>query len=252
MAALPHGLDITLCLVHFLLGIEQGFLLFSVHVLLVRAVGVYHLRERGGDAQVRDASAVEGERHVAVIIGVHNEVGGYLLQAASFCLAKGCPRLGIELSYLFMDNRRLLGREAHRLGYLVPMLLDEVVEMMADDLFHEALEFAFRPSGNLQEQALLERAGANAGGIEGLQNLQHLLNLFHRHINAVIDGQLIADVVKALSEQSIAVERADKILHDLLLLLSELCLSHLLFELVVERCGVAPYRLLIVGVRISL
>ena len=119
------------------------------------------------------------------------------------------------------------------------MLLDEVVEMVADDLFHQTLELTVGSARYLQEQAFLERAGPDARRVEGLQDLQDLLYLLHRHVDAVVDGELIT-------------EGADEILHDLLLLIGELRLAHLLFELVVERGGVAPHRLLIVGIRVGL
>ena len=132
------------------------------------------------------------------------------------------------------------------------MLLDEVVEMVADDLFHQTLELTVGSARYLQEQAFLERAGPDARRVEGLQDLQDLLYLLHRHVDAVVDGELITDIIETLAQQAVTVEGADEILHDLLLLIGELRLAHLLFELVVERGGVAPHRFFIVGIRVGL
>ena len=93
--ALLHRLYVALRLVHLLLGVEQSLFLLAVHVLLVGAVGVYHVGERWRYLQVGYAPVVDGEGHVAVVVGVHDEVGRYLLQASAFRLAKGGARLGV-------------------------------------------------------------------------------------------------------------------------------------------------------------
>lgn len=96
VAALLHGLNIALCLLYLLLGIEQGFLLLPVHVLPVVAVGVDHVGERRRYLQVGNASVVDGECDMAVVVGVDDEVGCDLLQAASLGLSERGAGLGIE------------------------------------------------------------------------------------------------------------------------------------------------------------
>ena len=43
VSALPDGFDESLCLVNFLLGIEQCLLVLPAHVSLVLFIGVYHV-----------------------------------------------------------------------------------------------------------------------------------------------------------------------------------------------------------------
>ena len=141
--------------------------------------------------------------------------------------------------------------ELQGLRYLIPMLLGELVEMVLDDLLHEVAYDAFALGPYLQQQALLQRSGTDAWRVEGLELVEQLLNLFHRHVDVVVDGQFVGNVVERFAQQSVAVERPDEVFHDFLLLRGEFQFTHLLLEFVVERCRVAPYHLLALGVVVA-
>ena len=55
----------------------------------------------------------------------------------------------------------------------------------------------------------------------------------------MVDGQLIADSIRRLAEQSVVIERANEVLHDVTFAFSQAGKPHLLLQLVVEGNGVA-------------
>ena len=60
----------------------------------------------------------------------------------------------------------------------------------------------------------------------------------------MVDGQLIADSIQRLTEQTIVVERANEVLHDVTFALSQVGKPHLLLQLVVEGNGLTQYKFL--------
>ena len=124
----------------------------------------------------------------------------------------------------------------------------EVLEMVFDDSLHQFAHLAFRLPLDLQQQTFLQVSGTDAGRIKGLEKFKELFYLSRRHVDAVIDSQFVRDVVEALSQQSVTVERPDQVFHDRLLLFGELQLAHLLLQLIVERRCVAPDHLFPVSV----
>ena len=132
---------------------------------------------------------------------------------------------------------------------LMPVLLDELWIVVG---YHTSQQWSLFVAislfaGNLQQQALLQRTSADASRVEGLQFLEHLLDGFLAEVHVLMDVEVVADAVEALAQISIAIERTDEVFHDELLLLGELQLTHLLLQLVVERCCIAKHHLLIVG-----
>ena len=66
-------------------------------------------------------------------------------------------------------------------------------------------------ASNLDEQALLQGAGAQTGGVEVLYNLQYFFQLFGRSVDTGVDGEFVADTVQRFAQQAIVVQRADEI-----------------------------------------
>ena len=85
----------------------------------------------------------------------------------------------------------------------------------------------------------MQRAGADAGRVQLLQQPEHALYFGGTGIQVVIDGQLVAQLGEVLAQQSVVVERADEVFHDVVLALGQVHQSHLLLQLVVERDGLA-------------
>ena len=90
--------------------------------------------------QLRDVPRVEGKRHCAVILSVHDEVGRNLLDAMSHHLAHGRSRLGVELAQ-FLDERLVLqvGQFQHLLQP-VPVLLGEQFEVVFYRSLHQLFQ----------------------------------------------------------------------------------------------------------------
>ena len=59
----------------------------------------------------------------------------------------------------------------------------------------------------------------------------------------MIDGQFVADSIETLTQQSVVVERANQILHDVVLTGCHIEESHLLLQLVIERGGLTIHHL---------
>ena len=124
------------------------------------------------------------------------------------------------------------------------MFTGELLEIVSNDLFHLYLHPRWILSANLQEQTLLKRRSANTCGIKPLQQFLHLTQFFLRGIDVMIDGQFITDGIERLTEQPVIIERANQILHDIMLTGSHIEQSHLFLQLVVERGGLTVHHLL--------
>ena len=60
----------------------------------------------------------------------------------------------------------------------------------------------------------------------------------------MIDGQLVADGIEAFAQQTVVVERANQVFHDVVLTGCHVEQPHLLLQLVVKRGGLAVHHLL--------
>ena len=128
------------------------------------------------------------------------------------------------------------------------MFLGERVKLAGHHLLQDVFEFALRTPFHLQQQTLLQRPGANACGVEPLQDVQHLLYLRGRDVDVVVDGQFVTNRFYILSQVTVVVERTDEVFHHVFLRVREVLHHHLLFQFVVERFGVSVDNLLIIGV----
>ena len=124
------------------------------------------------------------------------------------------------------------------------MLTGELLEIVGDHLLHLYLHPRRILSVNLQEQALLKRRGTDACGVKALQQFLHLTQFRLRGVDVMIDGQFVADGVERLTEQSVIIERADQILHNIVLTGCHIEQSHLFLQLVVERGSLSVHHLL--------
>ena len=168
MLALFDGLDIALRLFHLLLSIEQGLLFAFRHVGLVVSVVVNHVGERGRHHQSGYVSATEMERNPAVVVGVYDKVGRYLLQVTPLRLAHRCPRLRVQFPNFGLHLLHLLVGELQLRLYRVPMFLGKGLETLVYHAAHHLLGPAFGLSVNLYQQAFFKRACANASRVERL------------------------------------------------------------------------------------
>ena len=81
-----------------------------------------------------------------------------------------------------------------------------------------------------------------------MQLLQHGFNLLGRHVDVVIDGQLVAQHAQIFAQEAVVVQTADEVFHHGVLLIAEGEHAHLLFQPVIERQRVAINHLFIIGI----
>ena len=123
--------------------------------------------------------------------------------------------------------------------------------MVFNDLFHQFAQVSCGFSRNLQQQALLQITGSDACRIESLKTLQHRFYLAFWHIYIMVYGQFVGNISQILSQKTVIIQRAYEVLHDIALRIGKLNLAHLLFQFVVKRGCVAPYRFLIIRIRVA-
>ena len=235
MATYLDGLDEPLRRIHLLLDIEQCLLGLTTQVLLVVLVLLHRIDKRLRDLQFRHLAVVEGEGHRPVVLRVDDEVWGDLLDAAPHRLAHRGTRTGIQFPQFLEQRLRLDIRQREGGLYLIPMLLGKSLEIVGNHLLHQRFYFRVVATADLYQQTFLQRTGTDARRIEVLQHFQHVLYLLVGGIDIMIDGQFVADHIRRLAQQTIVIQRADQILHDVALAVGEFRLTHLFHQLVIER-----------------
>ena len=106
---------------------------------------------------------------------------------------------------------------------------------LADDVAFERLQRRVGLALYLDEEALLEAARAQSGRVEVLDDFQDFLQLLYVGLHAGIDGQLVADAVQRLAQQSVVVQRPDEVFRQLALVVRQVLFAQLLFQSLVER-----------------
>ena len=247
MPPLFHGIDETLCTLHLLLGIEQSLLVFAVHLGTAFGISVYQFVERRRHKELGHMSTIDAEGHGAVVCRINDKVGSDLLQVHAVGFTQCRPRFGVQFQQFGNHLLHRVVSHAQRIGNPVPPLVHEIVEASFHHRRHFLLQHRCLSAGNLQQQTFLQRFGAYARRVEGLQYLHHLGNLFFGGEYVAIQGQFVAQRVHVLAQQSVGIQRPDDIFHDVFLLVGEFHFQHLFLQFVIERGAVAVGHFLIVG-----
>ena len=108
------------------------------------------------------------ERNPAVVVGVYDKVGRYLLQVTPLRLAHRCPRLRVQFPNFGLHLLHLLVGELQLRLYRVPMFLGKGLKTLVNHAAHHFLCPTFRLSCNLYQQAFFKRTRANASRVERL------------------------------------------------------------------------------------
>ena len=87
---------------------------------------------------------------------------------------------------------------------------------------------------DLDQQAFLQAARAEAGRIEVLYDFQGLFQFFFRRVDAGIDGQFVADALERLAEQAVIVQRTDQVFCQFALMFGQVAFAQLLSQDFVE------------------
>ena len=142
MLPLPDCLDESLCLIHLFLGVEQGLLVGSAHLVLVIAVLLYHIGEGWRYGELRNVTAVQTEGDGAVIVGIYDEVGGDLLNVSTLGFSHRRTRFRVKLPDFPLQCIQLGIIEFQSSLDLIPMLLGKFIEVVGEHLFHGLAEYA--------------------------------------------------------------------------------------------------------------
>ena len=87
----------------------------------------------------------------------------------------------------------------------------------------------------LERQAFFQRACADAGWVERLENVQQALQFLLVGVDVMVDGQFVGHGIQVLTQETIVVERTDEIFHDFALVVVEVVLSDLPCEVFIGR-----------------
>ena len=179
------------------------------------------------------------------------------MQVLADGLAHRGPRAGIEAAD-FADGA--FGRVLVDVKFLldfVPVLAGELfVAVLHNALFR--LQQRVGVSGPallhlaayLDEEAFLQVAGAQAGRVEVLDDVQHLFQFLGAGVDTRIDGQFVADAVQGLAQQPVVVQRPDEVFGQFALPGRQVLLAQLFFQRFVERGRVREgdfFRLVVVA-----
>ena len=147
----------------------------SAHALLVVLIGCQHVVETLRNVQFGQISVVQGKADVAVVVGIDDEVGRYLLHIPAHCLSHRGSGFRVQLANFSLKCLYLkVGQRESRL-YFVPVFLCKSIKIVGKDGFQIAINLAvvFPFSVRylafyLQEQAFLQRTRSNACRVEVL------------------------------------------------------------------------------------
>ena len=92
---------------------------------------------------------------------------------------------------------------------------------------------------DLDEQAFLERACADAGGVELLEHGECVGELLGADVDVVVEEEVVDDVLEGAVDESAVVERADEVLDELALEGCDVVVGDLCFEVFDEGACVA-------------
>ena len=132
--------------------------------------------------------------------------------------------------------------QAEFLLYLVPVLAGELFVTSGKDGFFRVEQGTGRLllylASYLYEQALLQVACSQSGGVEVLDGFQCLFQFSDAGIDTGVDGEFVADAVQRFAQQAVVVQRADQVFRQFALTFAQVPFAQLFFQGFVERRGV--------------
>ena len=177
---------------------------------------------------------VERERHAAVVLRLHEEVGDDLLVGTPHRFAQRTARARVQSHEVVLRLLELCVAEAELLLYLVPVFVGKFVVTLPDDVLLQCLQGRMLLASDLDEEALLEAACADAGRVEILDDFQDALQFGRCRLHSIVEQQFVADGLEVLAQQSVVVERADEVFGQLPLAVAQLAFAELFLEDFVE------------------
>ena len=137
MAAHFDGLDKALCGIHLFLDIQQRLLGLATQVVLVLLILLHRINKRLRHLEFGHLAVVQRKSDGAIILGIHNKVGGYLLHAATHGFAKRCTWTWIQFAQFAEQGLGLHVVQLQVGLYLVPMFAGKCLKVMVDNTLHQ-------------------------------------------------------------------------------------------------------------------
>ena len=160
------------------------------------------------DAELGDGEARHGQDQFTVLV-VQPEVGDDLLGLVGVAVIDLAAGGRIELLDLVQDGLELVRVQVEAVHQFRELAALELIEPVAED-----------PDGigdgrrlllvlQLDEEAFAEVAGAHAGGLELLDDLEHRLHLFRVGGNARAEGEVVHQGFDVAAEVAVVIQAAD-------------------------------------------
>ena len=113
---------------------------------------------------------------------------------------------------------------------LLEVLAGEFVEVVTKDALGVLRVRGSLEGADLEEEAFLEVAGADAGGVEFLDDLEHAEDLLFVGLDAGAEGEVVDEGVEVAAEVAVFVEAADDEGSDVLFMLGKVAEAELVEE----------------------
>ena len=189
-----------------LLAHERGGILLGT---VVGVLAVLHdFRVAAVDAEFGDGEARHGQDQFAVLV-VQPEVGDDLLGLVVVAVVDLAAGRGIELLDLVQHAFELVRIEVEAVHQLRELAALELVEAVADDADGIGHGGRLLLVLQLDEKAFAEVAGAYAGRLELLDDLEHRLHLGCIGGDAGAEGEVIDQGLDVAAEIAVVVQTAD-------------------------------------------
>ena len=202
-------------------------------VLLGTVVGVLAVLHDFGvaavDAELRDGEARHRQDQFPVLV-VETEVGDDLLRLVVVAVVDLAAGGRVELPDLVQDGLELVGVQVEAVHELRELTALELVETVADDADGVRHRGRLLLVFQLDEEAFAEVAGADAGGFELLDDLQHRLHLGGVRLDARPEGEVIDQGLNVAAKVAVIVQAADDESGDGPLVLGEVPVAELLLK----------------------
>ena len=208
-------------------------------LLADKAVGTDHFADHvhiaAVDAHLGDVIRIERQLEMPVLI-VEDEVGddvgrrvGSALGIEVAGLGRQVPDLGDGLAEIVLGNLQA------RHQFFV-MLLDKLVEIGSQYLARQpAGPRIDRDLRHLQQQALLEIAGAYAGGFQFMDDAEQFLQLLGRGLDPDREGDVVGHGLQVAAQVTVLVDAPDQVYGQFHLALGKVAEPQLLDQVLLQR-----------------
>ena len=190
---------------------------------------LHDFRVTAVDPELGDGETRHGQDQLAVLV-VQPEVRNDLLGLVGIAVVDLTAGGRIEFLDLVEDRLELVRIQVEAVHQLRELTALELVEPVAEDPDGIGHRRCLLLVLQLDEEALAEVAGAHAGGLELLDDLEHRLHLFRVGGDARAESEVVHQGFNVAAEVSVVVQAADDEVGHGALVLGEVPVAQLLLE----------------------